>query len=287
MNRKFFFLTILLAPFVVQAQGGYAEYDYANYSVEQDPLAKFSVRPIVESDRMFARSLWQRIDLREKQNEPLRAAKNEITRLIIEAAKIGAIRPYTNDSLTTRMSQQDFLDKLKIPGAGTVVEDDFESEEDDWGSEGEESGSSAAAATSATWRYDAQLYLLDIKENIIFDRKRSRMYYDIESISIVVPAEFNPKGVETVIGTFSYKELVKNLFSKNPEAQWYNAQNITEHRNLQEAFDLRLFVSHLTKYSNPRDESIELIYPNGETQLQKSLEYMHSLAEYESNTWSN
>ncbi len=284
MNRKFILLIMVATPFFANAQG-YAEFEFGNYSIEQDPLAKHSVRPIVESDRMFVRSLWQRIDLREKQNEPFRAAKNEITRLILEAAKIGAIRPFTNDSLTTRMNPQDFLDKLKVPGAG-VIEDDagFDDEEDDWGGEAE---SSSASISASYWRYDNQLYILDIKENLIFDRKRSRMYYDIESITIIVPADFNPKGVETSIGTFSYKELVKNLFSKNPDAQWFNPQNITEHRNLQEAFDLRLFTSHLTKYSNPRDESIDLIYPNGQTQLGKALEYMHNLAEYESNTWSN
>jgi gliding motility associated protien GldN len=279
---------MVLAPFFVNAQG-YAEFEFGNYSVEQDPFAKNSVRPIVESDRMFVRSLWQRVDLREKQNEPLRASKNEITRLILEAAKIGAIRPYTNDSLSTRMNPQDFLDKLKVPGSGVAGDEGFGEEEDDWGDEAESEGSSSSGGgiSSAYWKYDRELYILDIKENLIFDRKRSRMYYDIESITIIVPSEFNPKGVETSIGTFSYKDLVKNLFSKNPDAQWYNPQNITEHRNLQEAFDLRLFVSHLTKYSNPKDESIDLIYPNGQTQLEKALEYMHNLAEYESNTWSN
>lgn len=270
----------------------YAEYEYGGYSIEQDPLAKFSVRPIVEADRMFAKALWLRLDLREKQNEPFKAANNELVKLIIDAAKIGAIKPFTNDSLTTRMTQEEFLENLKVPGLGETGDDIFDEFDDGgfgggfgyegggWGEEEE------VEEVAAEWRLD-QLYLIEIKENLIFDRKRSRMYHDIESIKIVVPAEFNPKGIEQEIGTFSYKELVKNLFSKNPDAIWYNRDNIAEHRNLQEAFDLRLFSSTLVKYSNPRDDSIDLIYSNPELKMGKALEYMYDLLEYESNTWSN
>ena len=71
-------------------------------------------------------------------------------------------------------------------------------------------------------------------------------------------------------------------------AIWYNVNNTAQHRNLSDAFDLRLFSGKLIKYSNAKGELIEDTYAgNQKLGLAKSQEYEHDLLEYESNLWSN
>jgi hypothetical protein len=113
------------------------------------------------------------------------------------------------------------------------------------------------------------------------------MYHDIQAISIYLPAEKNPTGIEKLVASFSYKELVENVFRDNPDAVWFNNQNPKEHRNLEEAFELRLFAGHLTKFANSEDNMVEDIYGSGKSALVMSQQLEHGLVEYESELWEH
>ncbi len=251
-----------------------------------------SVRPIHESHIMYQKSLWHRISLKQKQNRPFFAAGNEITAVIIDAVKLGIIRPYKNDSLQTRMSQEDFLSNIKIPSDNIEYtpeeqmmldgENDWIATEDDvWNTEGEEKISNQEF-------YANQLYTLEVKTNVFFDKTRSRMINDIQTISIIIPAEMNPQtGLEKTIATFSYKELVQNLFRDNSTALYYNEKNNQAHRNLEEAFDLMLANGTLIKYANGKDEQIMDMYDDQREALLAAQNYQANLIEYESNLWEN
>ena len=97
-------LLMLMVAFSAQAQE-YGEFVNSGYNPN-------SVRPVHESNIMFKKTLWLRMSLKEKINRPFFASQMEITKLIIEAAKVGIIRPYMNDSLKTRMPQEQFLESF-------------------------------------------------------------------------------------------------------------------------------------------------------------------------------
>lgn len=257
-----------------------------------------SLRPIHNDDQLFKKTLYFRLDLKEKQNKPFFAKNMEITKVIIDAVKAGILRPYNSDSLQTRMSFDQFTENLTIPGkdAGLSEEEKamgFGESDDGWsedpfggGAGGEDAG--GEKTTAANDEYFAKDFtILDLREDLIFDKKRSRMYHDIQAITITLPADKNPTGVEKPIASFSYKELVENVFRDNPNAIWYNNQNPREHRNLEEAFELRLFAAHLTKYANSNDDYIEDIYGSGKSAIVTSMQYEHGLVEYESDFWEN
>ncbi len=131
-----------------------------------------------------------------------------------------------------------------------------------------------------------QISLLEVKEDWIFDKKRSRPYFDIQTITMMLPADVNTStGLEIPIASFKYKDLDR-LFRSDPKKYiWYNTVNSAQHKNLADAFDLRLFYGRITKYSNPMDKSFIDIY-NGEKQgLIKSLQYEQELLELESGMW--
>ncbi|GHB60890.1 type IX secretion system ring protein PorN/GldN [Persicitalea jodogahamensis] len=143
-----------------------------------------------------------------------------------------------------------------------------------------------AAITTEEEFFPDQLSLLEIKEDWIFDKKRSRPYFDIQTVTIMLPADQNTStGLEIPIASFKYKDLDR-LFRSDPKKYiWYNTVNSAQHKNLADAFDLRLFYGRITKYSNPMDKSFIDIYKGEKQGLIKSLQYEQELLELESSMW--
>jgi hypothetical protein len=137
------------------------------------------------------------------------------------------------------------------------------------------------------YRYK-DLYEMEIKEDMIFDKKRSRMYHDIKSIQLLVPSTLaaNTSGIEKPIGTFKYSDLVK-VFRSNPQnAIWFNAENDAQHKNLADAFELWLFNSYITKVSNAGDSRLDDIYGGAQQGILAAQQTAADLVEYEYNLWS-
>lgn len=310
-----------------------------------------STRPINENDIMMKKTLWRRIDLKEKQNQSMFSKNNEISRYLMEAVKAGLIDAYTNDSLTTKIDPQKFHENLLIPntGGGLSAEeiaagfkedagaaggdgwdkpkkDDKKAADDGWGApkkavakaEPADDGWGApkkktsvakttkgkkgkiaqpiveekkdtvavakAPALSGDEYFPKELNILEVKEDWIFDRKRSRLYYDIQSVTLLLPADKNAAGYEKPIASFKYKDLDK-LFRSDPKKFiWYNPQNQAQHKNLADAFDLRLFYGRITKVANPGDTDLVGMYGDREGLL-KSYQTEYELMETEHGLW--
>lgn len=253
-----------------------------------------AVSPVHESYKMFKKVVWRRIDLEEKQNAPFFSRNGELSTIIIKAVKSGLLFPYTNDSVNTRMSKETFLENLKLEDAGSGLteeelamgfgadDSDFFGGDDSFGSEGE-----AAEALPVSNEYAPRDFsIAEIKEEVFFDRMRSRMYYDILALTIYLPADKNPALFEKPLASFKYKDLVALFRSMPGEAIWYNAQNSSEHKNMADAFTLRLFSSTLTKIANPGDNRIVDIYTKSRREgilAAKRLEY--EMIDFENELW--
>ncbi len=249
---------------------------------QEDGFNKNSVRPIHSSDMTYKKTITRALDLREKQNQPLYSKNRELTALILDAVLKGNLFAYENDSLNKKMTIDDFTAKLLTPDAANLPEDTLELLDtygEDW---------RKIVADIKADKYSARdLYQLEIKEDVVFDKQRSRLYYEIQSITIYIPADNrkNVKLIQLPVASFSYKELMENLFKDNPKAIWYNSQNDQEHINLADAFDLRLFSSYITKVSNAGDSFLADIYTDQKTAIRASSWAAHELLEYEHNLW--
>jgi len=244
-----------------------------------------SVYPISDANQMYKRTVWRRMDLKEKQNRPFFSTSNEITRVLIDAVENGTLYPYEDDSLNKRMSKEAFLENLKLP---TDEADDFGADEgfqeDAWADTGW--GDETVAEEDLSPYYDAsQLTVIRIKEDMIFDKVRSRLYYDIQSIEMIIPADQTATGLEKTVGVFRYKDLEQLFRSMPDQAVWYNRQNTAKHLNMADAFLLRLFNARIVKVSNPRNDWIQDIYLDPKAALIKSQQIEHQLIEYEHNLW--
>jgi len=201
-----------------------------------DPL---SVRKVHVSDVMYKMQVWRVMDLREKCNQPFLASGNEITKSICDAVFTGKLDAYAKDSLTTMLTAEQFKEKLIDPASAQVDAD------------------GNPLPGTGTPFMPKQLYTLKFRENLLFDKQRSRFYYDIQTITLFIPAEFNSiKGTETEVASFKYTDVVR-AFKGMPNARWYNSQNRAEDKKVSDAMDLRLFCSRILKISNPKDLMIE------------------------------
>jgi gliding motility-associated GldN-like protein len=256
-----------------------------------------SVLPIHTNDIMYEKRVWRRMDLEEKQNLPFFAFNNEITKIIIDAVKAGLIPVYKNDSLLSRYTKEEFLENLKIPdyGGGGLTKEEkemgFSDEGDGWGGgdddggddswgddgwggddgsggegdggagDGEEGGGKGAdSGADVEYFFPTAVSVIEIMEDMIFDRKRSRLFWDIQSLKLILPAKNFETGLQRDVGVFKYIDL-ERLFRSMPEvAIWFNPQNQAEHRNLAEAFALRLFNARIVKVANPKNDYLVDIY---------------------------
>ncbi len=324
---------------------------------ERDPnkgVNPLSVRPINENDIMMKKTLWRRVDMREKQNQSMFSKGNEISKYLIEAVKAGLIDAYTSDSLTTKITPEKFHEQLLVPNQeGGLSKEEIEAgfgkegtaaaggdgwdkpktdakaktkkADDGWGPAPKAAATQPAddgwgpkpkkkiAATTKKGKkgvkvapveapkdtiavaaakpaltgdeyFPKELNVLEVKEDWIFDKKRSRLYYDIQTITLLLPADKNAAGFEKPVATFKYKDLDKLFRSDSKKFIWYNPQNQAQNKNLADAFDLRLFYGRITKVSNPGDRDLVGMYGDKDG-LMKSYQAEYELMEKEHDLW--
>ncbi|UBM58402.1 gliding motility protein GldN [Marinilongibacter aquaticus] len=292
-------------------------------------LNPLSLRPIHESNVAYKVRLWRRVDLREKQNQPLFSKENEITKVIIDGVKAGILDAYTDDKVDTRLTLEEFNGRMfkKFEGAGLSQEEidagfGATTEDDGWGTgatsttggaddgwgdgsstastESEDSGSifdrgnstaqnaeNSSAANSANNGYEMfpnEFYVLELKEDWVFDKQRSRQYFDIQTVTIKIPAEKSNDGLEKTLASFKYVDL-EQFFRNNPDAIWFNEKNIQENMNLADAFELRLFHGLIVKKSNALDKYLDEQYGSPREALIHSQEIEYDLLEFEHDLW--
>ena len=247
---------------------------------------------VIESQALFQKTVWRRMDLGEKQNRPFFSKNSEISSIIIEAVDEGLLTPYRSDSCINFMPDIIFNSNVSVEQPDNpFVGGGFSS----FGEEPEEEETSESDGPQLQ-RIPPELFsVLYIKEDVIFDRNRSRMYYYIRSISVALPpsvgAAWNPAGFEKLVAHFRYSDLVDLFRGRYADiANWYNMQNMAQHMNFGDAFELRLFSAPIVKVSNAQDLYIaqeygDLIAQDPINAVIISQKYEYDLMEYESQLW--
>ena len=260
-------------------------YSQAEVSNGYNPL---SLRQVHESYLMWKKTLWRRIDLNEKQNKPFFARNRELSKIIIDAVQEGVLIPYLNDSVNDEnvMSREEFIERMKQDAV--EEEDEF----DDFGDD--PFGDDPFAETEIEGTPEPELIpkrefsIFEIKEDLYFDRVHSRIYFDIQAVSFYLPGDsfYNLAGFEKQVASFRFIDLY-NLFKSMPkDAIWYNENNVAQHKNLGDAFLLRLFKGVIVKLANADDVRItELFDDSRKSGIMASIKIEQELMDWESNLW--
>jgi gliding motility associated protien GldN len=244
---------------------------------------KYSVRPVHQSDVMFKKTILRAVDLREKQNKPLFSKNKEITKMLLEAVERGDLKPYATDSLEEgrMLTIEEFKEAMKIPS------DQAELTEEEKAIALANGDSSVLVSSGENFYFPRDLYQMQFKEDLIFDKQRSRMYYDVHALTMLVPSDHpsNIKGIEIPVASFKFKDVIAVL-KDNPNAVWFNPQNDAQHKSIADAVELRLFSSYIIKVSNPDDAYLVDIYGGDQQKgIMASQWAAFELLEYEHNLW--
>lgn len=291
--------------------GGLLMFASVSMYAQEKPLPpnQNSVRPIDESSIHYKARLWRRMDLNEKINQPFFSKNNEITKFILDWVKAGVLTPYKNDSLTTKLTYAQFEENLKMEeqsnqsalsdaekAAGFGAEGSAAAKtgaDDGWGGGGKPAAAPAKddfdakpAPVEDAFYFAKDLSILEIREDAVIDRRRSRLYFDIQSIKIVIPASKTKAGFDKEVATFRYKDLYK-LFRSNPNCVWYNSENEMQHKNMADAFDLRMFQARIIKKGNVEDKLLTDLYGGEKEGLMMSQLLEYKLLEMEHDLWEN
>ena len=197
-----------LSAYAFASSGQNAESDEF-YRVEiEEQYNPNSINPIPKYEHHYKLRVWRTVDLREKQNKGFFSNNGEITRLIVDAVRSGEITDvYASDSLTTKISKEEFIGRLQAQGGMTYDQWDptrdwytdeitsyngrnYRALRDSRGDNPETTIDDAWAMTSEGRAIDylpRQMYQLRMMEDGIVDKRRSRLYYDVQAIQIIVP----------------------------------------------------------------------------------------------------
>jgi|TARA_B110000263_G_scaffold242888_1_gene248936 gliding motility associated protien GldN len=293
MNKLNKILVLFVVLSIASIDNTYAQAEVSN---GYNPL---SLRQVHESYLMWKKTLWRRIDLNEKQNKPFFARNRELSKIIIDAVQEGVLIPYLNDSVNDEnvMSREEFIQRMKQD----VIEEDDEFDEgfgdDPFGDDpfGDDPfGDDPFATTEIEGTPEVELIpkrefsIFEIKEDLYFDRIHSRIYFDIQAVSFYLPGDsfYNLGGFEKQVASFRFIDLY-NLFKSMPkDAIWYNENNVAQHKNLGDAFLLRLFKGVIVKLANADDVRItELFDDSRKSGIMASIKIEQDLMDWESNLW--
>jgi len=268
-----------------------------------------SIQMVPEYEQLYRVRVWRRLDLREKQNKGFFAYNHEITKLIMDGVKSGELDSIFVDNSDPYVAfpKEDYLSALtKRQGApvnpydaqvyystGEIVSYNgkiyssigadnmgFPPDQyvDDWWQETPTAGQAEM--------YTAQeVGALEIMEDIIFDKRRSTLYYDIQSIKLVIPKDMTDLGQELYAGTFKYKDLERFFRAHPKDARWVNRYNQKEWKNFADAILLRLFWAPIVKYENPDDLKITEMFTNHHDAVMEIYRFEDKMFEKEHNLW--
>jgi gliding motility associated protien GldN len=263
-----------------QAEVESAEVDAAYQSEVEQQYNPNSLTPIPSYEHHFKVRVWRDMDLLEKQNKGYFAKNGEITKLVIDAVTSGEIVDiYASDSLTTKIGKEEFMSRMQLqkaeehdawdPNADKYTDDlityngkNYRALRDSHGANPETSPDDWAATSEgkAAYFFPSDVSMIQIVEDIIFDKRRSRLYYDMQAFELKVPGSKTQDGFNKSLGWFRYKDLEKIFRAHPKKAVWFNRQNTAQNKNFADAFLLRLFHGSINKVENPEDETIQEQY---------------------------
>lgn len=270
-----------------------------------------SIERIPYYEQLYRFRVWRIVDLNEKQNAGFKSAQSDIANFLLKSIKSGAITAY-NDSLTTVLKPEVILvanqavNEAPFDPAKSyqMTETAFYNGRNYASIRNDNKGN--LPTDPAWWELTGNqtdfytkdnIAAMQVIEDVIFDKRRSRLYYDIQAIGVLAQksgsTDLNP------IAFIQYKDFYdlveKTAHSKDMKERdlvmWRNRYNPSENRTFVDAFKLRLFHGVIEKVENPGDRTIQQIYElNGRTygesvfarweEEMKMMEKEHNLWEY-------
>ena len=235
-------------------------------------------------DAMYRHKIWREIDTREKINLPFKYAADEnngnqrFISILFKAIQDSAVTVFDaiDDRFTTPMTRGDIVKKM----AGDPIQVDI------YDSVGNVTGTKTVSRDIVLDSF----YKFRIKEEVIFDKESSRLFWRILGIAPVMniyTAQTNQYVGTTELFWVYYPDM-RPIFSKYDV---YNGKNYGARMSWEDLFESRMFYGRIIKSTidNPYDRFIEQ-YPGlknkGILQLLEGENIKEKIFNYEQDLWA-
>jgi gliding motility associated protien GldN len=255
-----------------------------NLVKDRNPLAYENLR---EDDAVYREKVWREIDTREKINLPFRYSASEdngnqrfisiLFKAIQDGPDNGGVTVFSpiDDRFTTPMTISDVAEKISGGSVKVPIYD----------SVGNVTG---YKETTAEVNLDS-FYKFRIKEEVIFDKESSRLFWRILGIAPVKNI-ITSQGVdlgESELFWVYYPDM-RPIFSK---FEVYNGKNFGARMSWEELFESRMFYGRIIKSTldNPWDQKLSEQQGLKESRILQLLEgenIKERIFNYEQNLWS-
>lgn len=246
--KKLFFIAWALIGILgsSKAQGVYDDFIYTRQAVQERKVVPWPY--LREADVFWAKRIVRVIDVREKQNRPMQWPKNPLSLILYNAVMSGKLIPYKDDSLTSVWTIEEFARK----GSDTVIQETPIDPNDPT--------ITKTDTVISTFEPIDGIKKYRIVEDWIFDKKESRMFCRIISIS----PQYNPKALGVDLGwqdlcVLKYHEDQNNEIDCREimvNMEVFNRQNDAARVTYDDWFEQRLFSSYIIKEANQEDLKI-------------------------------
>lgn len=250
--------------------------------LDRNPLAYEHLRA---DDAVYRHKIWREIDAREKINLPFRYTADEnngnqrFISILLKAIQDGEVTAFSNidDRFTTPLT----LDEVsKVVTGGSTVTDIYDS-----------LGNVVGQKTVQNEINLDSFYKFQIKEEVIFDKEASRLFWRILGIAPVKKL-MTSTGIQ--IGDQAYPLFwvyypdLRPIFAKY---EVYNGKNYGQRMTWEELFENRMFSGRIIKSTidNPMDIPIAQqpgLKENGVFQLLEGERVKEKIFNYELDLWS-
>ena len=245
------------------------------------PLTYESLR---EDDAVYRQRIWREIDTREKMNLPFRYAANEdngnqrFISILFKAIQDDSVTVFNaiDDRFTTPMTKAEVATKIGGDTISVAVYDSL--------------GNISGYVTKRPEVSLDSFYKFRIKEEVIFDKESSRLFWRILGIAPVknvYTAQTNAFVGETELFWVYYPDM-RPIFSKY---EVYNGKNFGARMSWEELFESRMFYGRIIKSTmdNPYDKFLQDYTGLKDSKILQLLEgenIKDKIFNYEQSLWS-
>jgi gliding motility associated protien GldN len=234
-------------------------------------------------DALFRHKIWREIDIREKINLPFRYSADEnngnqrFISILLQAIQDSAVTVFNNidDRFTTPMTKSEVSKSITGDPIPVHIYD-------------QNGNDSAIVYKSREFNPDS-IYKFHLKEEVIFDKESSRLFWRILGIAPVMNV-INSQGVNlgpTELFWVYYPDM-RPVFAKY---EVYNGKNFGARMSWEELFESRMFYGRIVKSTidNPYDLFIKNYNGLGDKPILQLLEgenIKEKIFNYEQDLWS-
>ncbi len=251
-----------------------------NENRDRKPLAYENLRI---DDAMFRHKIWREIDTREKQNLPFRYSADQdngnqrFISILLQAIQDSVVTVFSNidDRFTTPMTKSDVA---KAIGGEPIPVKQYDS-----------LGNEIGVIMKPREINLDSIYKFHVKEEVIFDKESSRLFWRILGIAPVMNV-VNSQGInlgESEVFWVYYPDM-RPTFAKY---EIYNGKNFGARMSWEELFESRMFYGRIIKSTidNPYDLAIKNfpgLRDNTILQLLEGENIKEKIFNYEQDLWS-